>query len=380
MARWHKPLARHDPAKVVLDVATSPALGGDACADTALLRAEPGLYGPVALDPTISRTIAALAADIHRVEQAVATARVRARAHVGASRASRVKPRGHGRETAGQRCGCDAGDGAQRQKERGADVQTGYGFHRCARSSITVPPADNADGHVREGADVAELTNLLHPKGYPPRMRVFVRRERPHPGAQLRFTDVDGYRPTAFVTNATRGQLADLELRHRRRARCEDRIRIAKDWGPTSLPLQAFAQNRLCLLIVQLANDLLAWMGLLVFADHRARRWEPKAPRPRHVEDDAPPGTTSRPSPHPNARIEPVTPAAPPLYPPTEPDERPGLGPSENNVASVASGRFQIGQISGTPVRNLLHPKWPLTGMGWPSFAASDTTATSGVR
>ena len=135
---WRKPLARHDPAKVVLDVATSPALGGDACADTALLRAEPGLYGPVALDPTISRTIAALAADIHRVEQAVATARVRARAHVGASRASRVKPRGHGRETAGQRCGCDAGDGAQRQKERGADVQTGYGFHRCARSSITV--------------------------------------------------------------------------------------------------------------------------------------------------------------------------------------------------------------------------------------------------
>ena len=62
-------------------------------------------------------------------------------------------------------------------------------------------------------------------------MRVIVRRERPHLGAQLRFQDVDGYRLTAFATNTTRGQLADLEVRHRRRARCEDRIRLAKDMG-----------------------------------------------------------------------------------------------------------------------------------------------------
>lgn len=47
----------------------------------------------------------------------------------------------------------------------------------------------------------------------------------PTPGAQLRFDDVDGYRLTAFATNTSHGQLADLELRHRRRARCEDRIR-----------------------------------------------------------------------------------------------------------------------------------------------------------
>ena len=57
-----------------------------------------------------------------------------------------------------------------------------------------------------------------------------VRRERPHPGAQLRFDDVDGYRLAAFATNTT-GTLQQLELRHRRRARCEDRIRIAKDTG-----------------------------------------------------------------------------------------------------------------------------------------------------
>jgi hypothetical protein len=56
-------------------------------------------------------------------------------------------------------------------------------------------------------------------------MRVIVRKERPHPGAQLRFTDIDGHRFTCFATDARRGQLADLELRHRRRARCENRIR-----------------------------------------------------------------------------------------------------------------------------------------------------------
>ena len=52
-------------------------------------------------------------------------------------------------------------------------------------------------------------------------MRFIVRKERPHPGAQLRFTDVDGHRFTAFATSTKKGQLADLELRHRRRARCE---------------------------------------------------------------------------------------------------------------------------------------------------------------
>jgi Transposase DDE domain group 1 len=76
-------------------------------------------------------------------------------------------------------------------------------------------------------------------------MRVIVRRERPHPGAQLRITDVNGHRITAFATNTPRGQLADLELRHRRRARCEDRIRIAKDTGLTNLPLHDLDQNRI---------------------------------------------------------------------------------------------------------------------------------------
>ncbi|MBO0915679.1 hypothetical protein J1C73_15640 [Streptomyces laculatispora] len=62
-------------------------------------------------------------------------------------------------------------------------------------------------------------------------MQLTARKERPHPGAQLRFTDLDGLRLTCIATNAKGGRLADLELRHRRRARCEDRIRNARDTG-----------------------------------------------------------------------------------------------------------------------------------------------------
>jgi hypothetical protein len=96
----------------------------------------------------------------------------------------------------------------------------------------------DADGRPREGAKVAELTRWLPAtfKGWPPGMRVIARRERPHPGAQLRITDADGLRVTAFATNSTRGQLPDLELRHRRRARAEDRIRCAKDTGLDHFP------------------------------------------------------------------------------------------------------------------------------------------------
>ena len=91
---------------------------------------------------------------------------------------------------------------------------------------------------------------------------MIVRKERPHPGAQLRITDADGHRVTAFATNtapADRPQLADLELRHRRRARAEDRIRAAKDTGLTNLPLHDFDQNRIWCAIVALACELTAW-------------------------------------------------------------------------------------------------------------------------
>jgi hypothetical protein len=115
------------------------------------------------------------------------------------------------------------------------------------------------------------------------------RKERPHPGAQLRITDLDGHRITAFVTNTTWGQLADLELRHRRRARAEDRIRNAKDTGLANLPLHDFAQNRIWCAIVALAADLVAWMQTLALTGHEARRWEPKRLRLRLLSLPGPP-------------------------------------------------------------------------------------------
>jgi hypothetical protein len=105
-------------------------------------------------------------------------------------------------------------------------------------------PAYDGDGQVRKGAWVADITGLLDTGGWPAGMRVMVRKERPHPGAQLRFTDIDGHRFTAFATDANKGQLADLELRHRRRARCEDRIRGAKATGLRNLPLKGSRRIR----------------------------------------------------------------------------------------------------------------------------------------
>src|SRR5512142_3195084 len=74
--------AIHDPGKVVLDLVLSLALGGDCLADIALLRAEPGVYGLVASDPTVSRTIEALAAEAPAALAAIDPARAAARATV----------------------------------------------------------------------------------------------------------------------------------------------------------------------------------------------------------------------------------------------------------------------------------------------------------
>jgi hypothetical protein len=84
LAPWRKPLAIHDPGKVVADLALMLALGGDRLADVALLRAEPGVYGRVASDPTVSRTIDALAADAPAALAAINGARAAARARVWA--------------------------------------------------------------------------------------------------------------------------------------------------------------------------------------------------------------------------------------------------------------------------------------------------------
>ncbi|MFC8248613.1 IS1380 family transposase, partial [Streptomyces chartreusis] len=134
--------------------------------------------------------------------------------------------------------------------------------------------AVESDGEIRDGAWVAELAGDLL-DGWPKGMRLIVRKERPHPEAQLRITDADGMRITCFATNTADRPIAELELRHRLRARAEDRIRAARATGLRNLPLHDTAQNKVWLEIVQIALDLLAWMPMLALTG-QARLWEPR--------------------------------------------------------------------------------------------------------
>ncbi|MEU0648334.1 IS1380 family transposase [Streptomyces umbrinus] len=140
-------------------------------------------------------------------------------------------------------------------------------------------PAAEADGEIRDGAWVAELTGDVL-DGWPKDIRLIVRKERPHPGAQLRLTDADGMRLTCFATNTVGWPIAELELRHRLRARAEDRIRAARATGLRNLPLHHTTQNRIWLEIVQIALDLLAWTPMLALTGE-ARLWEPRRLRLR---------------------------------------------------------------------------------------------------
>jgi hypothetical protein len=133
-------------------------------------------------------------------------------------------------------------------------------------------PAIEAGGAIRDGARVAEATGLVDMGGWPAGTRLILRKERPHPGAQLRFTDSDGLRVTAFITDTApgvvSGQLGGLELRHRQHARVEDRIREAKATGLRNLPCHRSDANAAWLEIILAATDLVTWSKLIGFTDH----------------------------------------------------------------------------------------------------------------
>jgi hypothetical protein len=123
---------------------------------------------------------------------------------------------------------------------------------------------------LREGAWVAEATGMIDLSAWPEGSRLILRKERPHPGAQLTFTDVDGHRITAFLTDTPRGviagQVAGLELRHRQHARVEDRIRQAKAAGLRNFPCRGQEENSAWLEAVLAAADLVCWAKLICFA------------------------------------------------------------------------------------------------------------------
>jgi Transposase DDE domain group 1 len=187
----------------------------------------------------------------------------------------------------------DSGSGVQallwHVHDLGLAYSVGFSARQPVQDALAAVPkqawraALDPDGRPRAGAQVAELTRWMPATltGWPPGMRLIARRERPHPGAQLHITDDDGWRITVFATNTVGGRIAELEVRHRLRARAEDRIRGLKDTGMTNLPLQAFDKNQIWLELACLAYELLTWTQLLAFPDRPARNWEPKRLRPR---------------------------------------------------------------------------------------------------
>jgi hypothetical protein len=125
-------------------------------------------------------------------------------------------------------------------------------------------PAVDPDDQPRQGAEVVELTGWVDLHSWPAGTRMLCRREDAHPGAQLRFTDHDGHRFQVFLTDQPDPDLAALELRHRQRARVEDRIRAAKATGLANLPFDRWRRNAVWLELVLCAQDLLCWTQALL--------------------------------------------------------------------------------------------------------------------
>lgn len=138
-----------------------------------------------------------------------------------------------------------------------------------ARTIVEIPRTRwiqtiSADGtEEREGGEVAEITDLVDLERWPEDTRMFVRREEPHPGAQLTFTDVDGHRYQLFITDHPEKDVAFLEALYRGRGRCERRICDLKDTGLENFPSASFAMNEVWLALVLIAGDLLAWTKAL---------------------------------------------------------------------------------------------------------------------
>ena len=140
--------------------------------------------------------------------------------------------------------------------------------------------AIDAGGETREGAWVAELTGQVNLDGWPPNARLICRRERPHPGAQLTFTDLDGHRFQCFITDQTDADIAALEATHRQHAQVEDRVKTLKATGASYLPFHSFQANAAWFEIALTAHDVMVWTQLLTLDDEH-RICEPKRLRYR---------------------------------------------------------------------------------------------------
>jgi hypothetical protein len=137
-------------------------------------------------------------------------------------------------------------------------------------------PAITADGSdERQGAEVAEITDLVDLSRWPTGTRAICRREEPHPGGQVSFTDVDGHRFHVFITDLADDDITYLEAVQRGRGRAEKLICDAKATGLANLPSADMAMSAAWMTAALIAVDLLAWTRLVALDGDLARA-EPK--------------------------------------------------------------------------------------------------------
>jgi Transposase DDE domain group 1 len=352
--RVHSRGVRHEPGRIVRDLAVMLADGGDCLTDLGALRDQGVLFGEVASDATAYRCLERLdEAMLSRLRGARAAARARAwalargprrtildidatlvtahsekegaagtykggfgfhpllcfEATSGEGLAGMLRPGNAGANTAADHvevldralaqmpegtCGpgtlvrCDSAGATHAFLDavaaRGLSFSVGFDLGERVRAAcLAVPeeawvPALDADGQDRDGAWVAELD--LDLSAWPRGSRAICRRERPHPGAQLTFSDENGHRFQVVLTNQKGERIARLEQVHRRRAAIEDAIRCAKESGLRNLPLRGYAMNEAWLELVLTGCDLVAWTKMLLLTGELAA-CEPKRLRYR---------------------------------------------------------------------------------------------------
>lgn len=172
-------------------------------------------------------------------------------------------------------------------KEANCDYSVGFPIDGRVRDALMLVQEEDwvqaieLNGDIRQGAWVAELTDLVDLDAWPENTRLVCRRERPHPGAQLTLFDTaEGFRHTCFITNTDDGDIAALELRHRGHARVEDRVRTWKDCGLANLPFDSIVRNQAWVALTLIAGALLAW-SQMVCLDGQLAKAEPKSLRYR---------------------------------------------------------------------------------------------------
>ena len=353
--RCHSRKVRHEPGRVVRDLAVMLADGGDCLTDLGALRDQGVLFGEVASDATAYRCLERLdEAALSRIRAARAAARARAwglapaprrlildidatlltahsekegaagnykggfgfhpllcfEAGSGEALAGVLRSGNAGANTAadhvallelalaqlpegvlnrGTLVRCDSAgathDFLDAVVARGLAFSVGCDLTERVRAAcLAVPehgwlPALDSEGDPREGAWVTELP--LDLSAWPEGTRAICRRERPHPGAQLTFSDADGHRFQVMLTNQQGARIARLEQVHRQRAAIEDVIRCAKASGLRNLPFRAWAMNAAWLELVLMGSDLLAWTRRLLLAGTNLAACEPKRLRYR---------------------------------------------------------------------------------------------------